>query len=90
MVFYDIRKKNYASSPPPRENFLGHLKKISCNGMMQKKYSCKQLGAEKKFVHRKIVQPPLKYLMVRPLLKSWKALAGGFRCLYKKTKQQMI
>jgi hypothetical protein len=37
--------------------------------MLQKKNSCKQLGDEKKFVHRKIAHPPppLKYLMVRPL-----------------------
>jgi hypothetical protein len=59
--------------PPPVEelfdelsakNFVGHLKKISCKGMLQKKkISCKQLGDEKKFMHRKIAQPPLKYLM---------------------------
>ena len=38
----------------------------------RKKNSCKQLGDEKKFVHRKIAQPPppLKYLMVRPLHKK--------------------
>jgi hypothetical protein len=36
--------------------------------MAQKKNSCKQLGDEKKFAHKKIAQPPLKYLMVRPLV----------------------
>jgi hypothetical protein len=35
--------------------------------MVQKKNSCKHLGDEKKFVHKKIAQPPLKYLMVRPI-----------------------
>ena len=54
--------------PPPRrqtfrrtfrKNFLGHLKKnIVQRNVAEKKYSCKQLGDEKKFVHRKIAQPP--------------------------------
>ena len=62
--------------------FLGHLKKISCKGMLQKKNSCKQLGDEK-FVHRKIPPPqisngpslkpclnfPLKFYMSLPRLR---------------------
>ena len=36
--------------------------------MLQKKKFLQQLGDEKKFVHRKIAPPPLKYLMVRPLV----------------------
>jgi hypothetical protein len=46
MVFYDNQKKIYAFSPPPVDelfdglsgkNFLGHLKKNTCKGTLQKK-----------------------------------------------------
>ena len=57
MVFYDNRKKFMPSPPPPP--FLGHLKKkYRAKECCRKKNSCKQLGDEKKFVHRKIAQPP--------------------------------
>jgi hypothetical protein len=65
MVFYDNRKKIYAPVDElfdgnSGKNFLGHLKK----NIVQRNVAEK--GDEKKFVHRKIAQPPLKYLMVRP------------------------
>jgi hypothetical protein len=43
--------------------------------MVQKKNSCKHLGDEKKFVHKKIAQPPLKYLMVRPIWQTMDKLS---------------
>jgi hypothetical protein len=67
MVFYNNQKKIYAFSPPRRRTFRGtfrenffrsFLKKYRAKERCRKKNSCKQLGDEKKFVHRKIVQPP--------------------------------
>jgi hypothetical protein len=51
MVFYDNQKKIYAFSPKSK-------KKYRAKERCRKKNSCKQLGDEKKFVHRKIAQPP--------------------------------
>jgi hypothetical protein len=72
------------------ENFLGHLKKnivqrnvagkkILASNWGMKKNSCKQLGDEKKFVHRKIAQPPPppQISNVRPLLN----IGGGYYIL---------
>jgi hypothetical protein len=43
MVFYNNQKKIYAFSPP-RKKFLGHLKKISCKGTLQKKKLLQAIG----------------------------------------------
>jgi hypothetical protein len=65
-------KKNYA--PPPRrqtfrENFLGHLKQYSAKECCRKKYSRKQLGDKKNSCTKKLPNPPLKYLMVRHIVR---------------------
>ena len=66
-------KTNYAPPPPPSANFSGKFfrspKKISCKGMLQKKNSRKQLGDKKNSCTEKLPNPPLKYLMVRHIVR---------------------
>ena len=71
-MFYN-NKKNFMTSlpppppPPPSTNFSKDFpekffrsfkKKYRAKERCRKKNSCKQLGVKKKFVHRKIAQPP--------------------------------
>ena len=87
MVFYDNRRKNLClppTPPPPPvdelfdelsgENFLGYLKKYRAKECCRKKNSCKQLGDEKKFVHRKIAQLPPQISNGRSLTANGRAV----------------
>jgi hypothetical protein len=82
MVFLRQSEKFMPLLPPPLpvdelfgelsgKNFLGRLKKISCKGMLpKKKILASNLGMKKNSCTEKLPDPPLKYLMVRPLVKA--------------------
>ena len=99
-MFYDNRKKIDVFSPPPVDelfdglsgkNFLGNLKKnIVQRNVAEKKNSCKQLGDEKKFVHRKIAQTPPPQISNGPsltlnMIKAFKFRAQAIFSLLEKT-----
>ena len=68
-------------TPPPRrrtfrrtfrKKFLGHFKKnIVQRNVAEKKILASNLGLKKNSCTEKLPNPPLKYLMVHPLLKSY-------------------
>ena len=81
MVFYN-NQKIYAFTPPPhprrrtfrgifRKIFLGHLKKnIVQRNVAEKKILASNWGMKKNSCTEKLPNPPLKYLMVRPLCRN--------------------
>ena len=77
-MFYN-NKKNFMTSPPPpprrrtfrrtfRKNFLGHFKKNIVHRIVaEKNILASNWELKKNSCTEKLPNPPLKYLMVRPL-----------------------
>ena len=65
-----------------REKFLGHFKKnIVQRTVAEKKILASNWGLKKNSCTEKLPNPPLKYLMVRPLPKSY-GCQIGFICTF--------
>ena len=88
-MFYNNKKNFMTPPPPPSTNFSkdypekffrSFKKKYRAKERCRKKNSCKQLGVKKKFVHRKIAQPPPQISNGPPLIRKI-ALKRLFFCL---------
>ena len=91
-VFYN-NKKFFMTSPPPRrrtfrrtfrKKFLGHFKKniVQRNGA-EKKILARNWGLKKNSCTEKLPNPPpLKYLMVRPLVNFFAVKVSGYEVIW--------